>query len=72
MTYTRTPIPIAELVADLDNLGRAASVINSSLTTLLADRLVPESALPTLHASRRAAASLVTHLESSRVLVEGA
>jgi hypothetical protein len=33
---------------------------------------VPDASLPNLHAARRAAQSLVTHLDANRWLVEGA
>jgi hypothetical protein len=47
-------------------------VISNALIELLDGRLVPEGALPNLHAARRSAQSLVTHLDASRRLVEGA
>jgi hypothetical protein len=71
-SFSRTPISTPELVADLDRLGRDATAAHSSLVALLDGRLVPAAALPSLHASRKAAESLVLHLEASRKLVEEA
>jgi hypothetical protein len=45
-------------------------VISNALIELLDGRLVPDGALPNLHAARRSAQALVTHLEASRRLVE--
>jgi hypothetical protein len=70
VTFSRTPIPLPELAADLDRLGRDAVAAHGALVALLDDRLVPARALPSLHASRKAAESLVLHLEASRRLVE--
>jgi hypothetical protein len=72
MTYSRTPIPLPELAADLNRLGQAATVVHNALIELLDGRLVPEGALPNLHAARRSAQALTTHLDGSRRLVEGA
>lgn len=70
MTYSRTPVPLAELTADLDHLGQTASVVHNALIELLDGRLVPDGALPNLHAARRSAQALCTHLDASRRLVE--
>lgn len=49
---TRTPIPLPELVADLNRLGQTASVVHNALIELLDGRLVPDGALPNLHGDR--------------------
>jgi hypothetical protein len=67
---TRTPIPLVELSTDLDHLGQTATVILNQLIETLDGRLVPDGSLPSLHAARRAAQSLVTHLDCARRLVE--
>jgi hypothetical protein len=66
----RTPIPLAELSADLHRLGHAASVVENALVQLCDTRLVPDNSLPSLHAAKRAALSLRTHLDGARTLVE--
>ncbi len=68
---SRTPIARPELATDLTRLEQTALVVHHALIDLLDGRLVPEAALPNLHASRRAAQSLVVHLSASRRLVEG-
>jgi len=67
---TRTHIPLSELAADLQQIPSAAQVIHNSLLGLLDGKELPASLLPSMHASRRAAQSLTTHLEASRRLVE--
>ena len=68
----RTPIPLPELAADLAALARAALVLHGSLAELVDTKLVPTGSLPNLHASRKSAESLVTHLTAAHQLVEGA
>jgi len=67
---TRTHIPLSELAADLQQIPSAAQVIHNSLLGLLDGKELPASMLPSMHAARRAAQSLTTHLEASRRLVE--
>jgi hypothetical protein len=72
MTYSRTPIPLPELAADLNRLGQAATMVHNALIELLDGQLVPDASLPSLHAARRSAQALTTRLDASRRLVEGA
>jgi hypothetical protein len=67
---TRVYLSSPELAADLGNLGSAAMVIQNALIDLLDNRSLPASCLPSLQASRRAAQSLITHLQASCVLAE--
>jgi hypothetical protein len=65
---TRTPIPSAELASDLNQLGQAATVIQHALSDLLLIRQLPAGSLPSLHAAKRSAQSLVTFLDASTTL----
>lgn len=53
MTYSRTPIPLPELAADLNRLGQTATVVHNALMELLNGQLAPEAALPSLHGGLR-------------------
>jgi hypothetical protein len=66
----RTYLPSPELAADLNNLGSAALVISNALADLLENHSLPAACLPSMQASRRAAQSLITHLQSSQQLAE--
>jgi hypothetical protein len=55
MTYSRTPIPLPELAADLNRLRQTATVVHNALIELLDGRLEPDGAHPTcpLHGGLR-------------------
>lgn len=66
----RTFLSSPELAADLGNLGAAASVISNALIDLLDNRSLPAACLPSMQASKRAAQSLITHLQASQHLAD--
>jgi uncharacterized alpha-E superfamily protein len=68
----QTSVSIPELTADLERLHQIATSINDELDTLMDGRHLPDSVVPNLNASRRAAQSLKTQLGASALLAEAA
>lgn len=66
----RTSVPLQQVSAELNQLGQTSQVVHSEIITMLATVNLPESSLPSLYAARRAAQSLVLHLDTVLQLVE--
>jgi hypothetical protein len=65
---TRTAVPLLEVADQLDQLGRDATVIANAIEHLLATTWLAGASLPSMHAARKVARSLQTHLEAASQL----
>lgn len=70
MPTMRNAIPIPALCEELQHLHDAATKIHDRLLKVLDGRHLPDASLPSLHASRRAAQSLSTHIAASKLICE--